>query len=77
MLHHSFAQMLIITPINVTMTRSSNNTSHHAPERTPCQVPRVQSRSRSAPVLEDLGAWWGQQVNRQVIVMARGRLSSA
>ena len=75
MLHHSFAQTLIITPINVTMTRSNNNTSRHAPEPTPCQVPRVQSRSRPAPVLEDLGAWWGQQVNRQVIVMARGRLS--
>lgn len=75
MLHHSFAQMLTITPINVTMTRSSNNTSHHAPERTPGQVPRVQSRSGSAPALEDLGAWWGQQVNRQVIVMARGRLN--
>lgn len=35
--HHSFTQILIITSINVTMTRSSNNSCHHAPRAQPAK----------------------------------------
>lgn len=44
--HHSFTPMLIITPINVTMTRDvmTPATMHQVP--TPCQASRAQSQAR-------------------------------
>lgn len=47
MRQHSFAQMLIITPTNVTMTRSMNYTARPGPKG-PEQIP-------PAPLLRTLG----------------------